>query len=357
MKRIEILLLLAIILVAGGARHYYYNTYARPDLPENIAPPESLFAIKKAAPSQILFEDNAVLNDTEAIATATDAVSYKTRPTTADLMLAKKLAADLALWPLNKNPDFWLLKAHLRRHNWSSADRAIDEALKKPQPWHLRFAFAWLAARIKFIIWLEQKPDAISGQVRDALVRSLGGFPSIFAGRQLAPGVGYLASDSAPVPAVPAQSGLVASASEALLSVVNGSEHFARWFVQSRVKSQKYCQKLCRSANMLLEPPEIFERYAEVDYIYQARLHHLANTGVASRVDSASARAELEKNWSLPGLPACSGHLLMFSRNQWRCALHESLAIELVPDPEDYQNEAWSAFILCNPHLNSDTFD
>lgn len=356
MKRIEILLMLAIIAVAGFSWHYYYNTYARPDLPENVAPAESVFSIEKAAPSQLL-DVEEFSGAADSVATASATPGYKTRPTTADLMLAKKLAADFLLWPLAKNPDFWLLTAYLRRQNWQKADKIVEEALRKPQPWHFRFAFTWLSARIKFIIWLEQKPDAIAGQVKDALASSLGGFPTIFAGKKLIPGIGYLASDSTVIAVIPAQAELVASAAELLLSVVNESEHFARRFLAIRVNSQRYCQKLCRSANMLLEPPEISERYAAVDYVYQARLLQMSNIGVVRGGGAESARADFEEGWSLPNLPVCSGHLLVFSRNQWHCALHESLDVELETNPQDFLNEAWSTFLLCNPHLNSDTFD
>ncbi|MBU1108247.1 MAG: hypothetical protein KKB51_16360 [Candidatus Riflebacteria bacterium] len=357
MKRLEIILLLVIIVFFGATAYYFHNKYYRADLPENIAPLESIFSIEVAGPHQLPDEKKLVAEVADTSTASSAVAAYETTPTSIDLVTGKKLSNDLLLWPLNKNPDFWLLRAYVRQQNWQVAAQVIEEALKKPQPWHLRFAFGWFASRIEFIRWLEQKPELIAGQVKDAVSAMVGDFPETFSGKGFALGVGYLASDSEKIMVVPAQSELIASVAAMLLSFVNDSDHFVRCFLRNQIRSQRYCQKLCRSANMLLEPPEISERYAAVDYLYQARLLQMANLGVVSRVSAETLRSDIEENWSLPNLPVCSGHLLTFSRNQWGCPLHESLDVPLEADAEDFIDGAWAVFLLCHPQVNSDTFD
>lgn len=357
MKRIEFWLVIAIIAVFSWSIHYYYDRYARPDLPENIEPSESVFSIEAPVPEPVLAEAAAAVAVETGMAEATASVQIQTRPASGDLMIAKKLSADLLLWPLRKNPDFWLFKAYFLRQNHKEAGRILAESLEKPQPWHLRFAFTWLQARLKFVEWLEQKPDRLEAQVKEGLEKVAGGFPSIFAGRNFVPGIGYVASDAAVLQSLPAQAELVASAVANLTAAVNEPEHFARRFLQDRVRSQRYCQKRCCSANMLLEPPEISERYAEVDYVYQARLLQMSSLGVARVTEPDAVQADLERSWGLPNLPVCNGNIFIFSRHKWSCPLHESLDVKLENSAGDALDEAWVAFLLCNPHYISVNFE
>lgn len=356
MKRLEKILLLVIIVFFGALIYYHHNRSYRKDLPENIAPLESVFSIEAANPEQLPVEEPVMQNIDVPLASVT-ASSVEARPASVDLALGKKLTDDLLLWPLNKNPDFWLLRAHIRQQNWQAASKVIEETMKKPQPWHLRFIFAWFSSRIKFIIWLNQRPELTAVQVKDDLSAVIGDFPTIFADRDFVLGAGFIASDSKDIVAAPTQSDLVASVSVILLSIVNETDKFVRRFLSDQIKSRKRCQKLCRSANVLLKPPEISERYAAVDYLYQARLLQMANLGVVRDVATETLRSDIEENWGLPNLPICSGHLLIFSRNQWCCSLHESLDVELEADAEDFINEAWATFLLCHPQINSDTFE
>lgn len=357
MKKIEFWLIVAIILIFSWSIHFYYNNYARPDLPENIEPLESVFSIEPSVAKPMLTESPTELPAEAGMAEKTAAVSVQTHPASADLTIARKLAADLLLWPLSKNPDFWLVRAYLIKCRYKEAGRILAESLGKPQPWHLRFVFNWLKVRLKFIEWLEQKPERMESQVRESLIRLVGAFPSIFAKRTFVPGVGYLASDTAILNSIISPADLVASATEQLLATVNAPKHFARHFLQDRVRSQRYCQKRCCSANMLLAPPEISERYAEVDYVYQARLLQMSNLGIARMAEPDAVKADLERNWMLPNLPVCNGNIFAFSRHKWSCPLHEPLDIKLENDAGDALDEAWVAFLLCNPQYISVNFE
>lgn len=357
MKRIEFWLIVAIILIFGWSIHYYYDRYARPDLPENIEPSESVFSIEPPVAEPVLAESPAEPPAEAGMAETTASASVQTRPASADLIIAKKLAADLLLWPLHKNPDFWLVRAYLLKNRYQEAGRILAESLEKPQPWHLRFVFTWLGARLKFVEWLEQKPERMEAQVRESLIRLVGAFPAIFADRNFVPGLGYVASDATILHSITSPADLVASAAEQLLAAVNDPEHFARRFLQDRVRSQRYCQKRCSSANMLLAPPEISERYAEVDYVYQARLLQMSSLGVARVVEPDAVKADLERNWMLPNLPVCSGNIFVFSRHSWSCPLHEPLDVKLENDAGDALDEAWVAFLLCNPQYISVNFE
>jgi len=357
MKRIELWLIIAIIVVFSWSIHLYYDRYARPDLPENVEPAESVFSIEAPVPEPVMAEVPIENDSPDRVEAASVPANIQTRPATADLLTAKKLSADLLLWPLHKTPDFWLFKAYLLKQKSREAERTLVEALEKPQPWHLRFVFTWLLARLKFVVWLEQKPEIIETQVRDAIVRVVGGFPAMYAGKKFVPGVGYLASDAAILQSVTPQKELIASATAALVEAVNEPEHFARRFLQDRIRSQRYCQKRCRSANMLLAPPEISERYAEVDYVYQARLLQMSSLGIARVTEPEAIIAELERSWGLPNLPVCCGNVYVFTRHHWSCPLHEQLDVELTRDAGDALDEAWTTFLLCNPQHVSLNFE
>lgn len=351
MKKVKFVLM-GIIIVFFSSISYYYQ-YCDKSLPENIQPFESVFSID--TPEQGFLNTEAKVGSGTDLTGALKPSIVRSRPSNQDFEIGKKLAADLSLWPLSQNPDFWLLRAHVRREDWPKAMQALKEALEKPQPWHFRFAFSWILTRIEFILWLKQPPDNLARQIKNSLTTLAGDFPAIFADKQFKLGVGYLASDSKEALEFPSSGQLLASTSAALLTLVYKPDNFARWFLQDQTKSQRYCQKLRRSMNILITQPEISERYAAVDYVYQSRQLYTGNMQVAGVNINKTIKTDLEKNWNRPNLPICCGRLLSLSRNQWVCSLHESLDVSLATDADDFMLEAWSGFLLCNPHLLADS--
>ncbi|MBF0545972.1 MAG: hypothetical protein HQM08_16130 [Candidatus Riflebacteria bacterium] len=285
----------------------------------------------------------------------------------------QQLKKDLADWPLSRSPDFWLFKAYSFQQAWKKARTVLHSALLRPQPLHFRFIFSNLVARVEFLLWMQKPVTAISSDFFTAFEKLGKTLSSNLKTGALRPGIGFLFQNSAASQpnnleifsknsntTVFSQNesteSLIASLTRELISLASEPDLIPEWLQETQAAQFHRCELLVQIANSFSPKQDFARSYAAVDFISQA-LRPISPQGpVARSQENEEWLMEFEKRWNMPLIPACSGKLLLRSRNNWICPIHTSGRENISNKPISQLTEAWTEFLFCNPESQPEEF-
>jgi hypothetical protein len=351
-KKIIVVLILIPVFILSVL---HYKNYQKKIISEVEQPSENTFTISSSAQSSEMQSAAQKLQATASteLPAKTNVVSGKIKkPEFPFAKVAANSKKDNELWPIRKNPDYWLIKSFVNNKKIDQAAKICDEALIKPLPAHFRVFFSWLLIRLKFTAWLGQNDNEIETQVRERLKAVLEGSPSRFNQLEFRLGTGFVASAGQFLD-FPDRKTLLSSATLALHELVDKPDKFAIFLVRDLEKMNDYYQKLRIFADKGLPEEEFFGRYAEVDYLFQERRLIPGNSPFASAQIKKNI-GFIENNWRCRQIPLAFGKPFIFDRNHWTCPFYFGnygiTASETnEPGSSDAMQETWSAYFLQQP--------